>query len=130
MIGFICFNLGIFVFSDYFEFKLLDVFDRLKYSARAFVGDEEHICIKIEDPIVPNMTTVRLEIWTNDDYLVGLYRIGLTAGEQLTILQIIDGEEYHFDYAGPDYESSDEFESSNDSGNDQDTDDDVFNMNF
>lgn len=86
--------------------------------------------IEIEDPVVPNITMIRLEILTTDGFLVGLYRIGLTAGEELTVRQIIDGESYRFDYVGPDYESSDESESSNDSGNDQDTDDDVFNMNF
>lgn len=88
------------------------------------------MCIEIEDPVVPNLTMIRLEVLNDDEYLVGLYPIGLTVGEQLTIRQVIDGEFYRFDYTGPDYESSDESKHSSDSGNDQDTDDDVFNMNF
>lgn len=50
--------------------------------------------------------------------------------EELTVRQIIDGESYRFDYVGPDYGSTDESENSTDSGNDQDTDDDVLNINF
>lgn len=130
MIILVFYDFGILLFSDYFEFEMLDVFGQLKYYARVLIGDRKHMCIETEDPITPNLTMIRIEVLNADENLVGLYRIGLAFGEQLTIRQVIDGEFLRFDYVGPEYETSDESEQSSDSGNDQDTDDDVFNMNF
>lgn len=117
-------------FSDHFEFELTDAFGRLRYFARVLIGENERLCIEIEDPIVPNLTNIRIEILDENACLTGLYRMGLTFGDQLAIREVIDGEFHRYEFLGPDYESSNESAQSSDSGNDPDTADDVFNMNF
>lgn len=121
---------GFVLFSDYFEFELTDAFGRLRYFVRVLIGDNERLCIEIEDSIEPNLTMIRIEISDENAFLTGLYRMGLTFGDQLVIREIVDGELQRYEYLGPDYESSNESAQSSDSGEDPDTDEDVFNMNF